>query len=268
MRTRPYHQLQRRWRRQIAARLSRRSIHRRRDAGAVGFLVDGYRTGGLVELPRVLLVVVYDEPAAHRRWSIGVRAYRATRVQHGVLWGGAENARLRKDLALCPRPGGKGPRINSRNVEFLDLALRLDHRIEQAVRLQPSAHNRQFRLPRIWAGFGSADAAQLAGEGPEFEEVCQWYRLPAQAAFEQFRRSQDGLALYPLDWVSGQLDDSLALYAELEGMPRRQAFQLSELPRDLAGHQGAMAYDFFSGNPRRRPRGHACSMQVARAFSA
>jgi hypothetical protein len=128
------------------------------------------------------------------------------------------------------------------------------------MRLQPSDHNRQFRLPQVWAGFSYGDADNLHGEGPEFEEACRWYRMPAKVLFEKFRRSEKGLALYPLEWVSGQLDDSLRLFAEVAGLPRRQVFQLKAYPDDLVGHQGAMAYDFSrlsnglgSGSIRRVP---------------
>ncbi len=250
MRAKPYHELWRRWRRQIAARRERPSARWPRDAGALGFLVDGDRTGGLVELSKVLLVVVYDENFGRRFPVIRLRGFRASRIEHGVLWGGSENVRLRKDLSLCPRPGAKGVRLDSRRTDLLDLALRLDHRIEQAVRFQPSAYNRRFRLPRIWAGFRRGTAETLRGEGPEIEALCQRFGMSTDLMFKKFQRRQDGLTLYPIDWVSSQLDGSLALFAELEGLPRRQIFQLSEFPDDLVGHQGAMAYDFHASKFR------------------
>ncbi len=250
MRTEPYHELCRRWRRQIAARHERPSARWPREVGALGFLVDGGRNNALVELSKVLLVVVYDENFGRRFPVIRLRGFRASRVKHGVLWGGSENARLRKDLSLCPRPDAKGVRVDSRHTELLELALRLDHRIDQAVRFQPSAYNRRFRLPRLWAGFSQSMAATLRGEGPEFETLCQQFGLPREVMFEDFQRRQDGLTLYPMEWVSDQMKGSLAIFAELEGVPRRQIFPLKEFPGDLAGHQGAMAYDFHASGLR------------------
>ena len=250
MRIVPRHDLLRRWRRQIAARQLRPAAHWPRDVGALGFLVDGGRAGELVELSKVLLVVVYDQHIGRRFPAIRLRGLRASRVEHGVLWGGAENARLRKDLSLCPRPGAKGMRVDSRHTELLELALRLEHRIDQAVRNQPSTHNRRFRLPRLWAGFSHRGATALHGEGPEIEALCQRFGMSRDSMFENSQRLQDGLTLYPMDWVSNQLDFSLALFAELAGLPRRQIFPLSKFPRDLVGHQMTMAYDFHAGEHR------------------
>jgi hypothetical protein len=244
MRTKTFHELQRRWRRQIAARQSRQPGPRRRDVGAIGFLVDGGRASGLVELSRVLLVVVYDAPDRRRRSTIRLCGYRARCCEHGVLWGGPRNVQFSKDLSLCPRPGARGMRVDSRRTGLLELALRLDHRIDQAMRLQPSAHNRQFRLPRVWAGYDRSRAAKLCGDGPEFEDACRWLGMTREATLQKFRRSQDGLTLFPMDWVSGELDGSTALFADVEALPRRQLFQLGEHADGQLGYQGAAAYDF------------------------
>jgi len=250
MRIVPRHELLRRWRRQIAARHLRPAARWPRDVGALGFLVDGGRAGPLVELSKVLLVVVYDQRIGRRFPAIRLRGLRATRVAHGVLWGGAENARLCKEPSLCPRPGAKGIRVDSRHAELLELALRLDHRIDQAVRNQPSTYNRRFRLPRIWAGFTHGSAAALHGEASEFEALGRRFGVSRDSMFENFKRRQDGLTLYPMDWVSNQLDGSLALFAELEGLPRRQIFPLSKYPGDLVGRQSAMSFDFHASERR------------------
>jgi hypothetical protein len=182
---------------------------------------------------------------------VGVRA---VPCEHGVAWGGEGNVRFAKNLALCPRPGARGSRVDARRTRVLELAQRLDHRIDQAMRLQPSGHNRQFRLPQVWAGFNDADAINLFGEGPEFEETFRWYQTSAQRTFESFRRGHQGLALYPLEWVSGQLEDAAGMFAEMSGLPRRQAFQMTDAPEKLVGQQGAMAYDLrVNEQGNRRP---------------
>jgi len=110
---------------------------------------------------KLLVVVVYDEPLGPERLAVRLCGYRACRLDHGVLWGGAANSRTHKNLAIRPRHGATGVRIDARQVELLELGLRLDHRIDQAVRYQPSARNRQFRLPRRWAGYRAQAAAPL-----------------------------------------------------------------------------------------------------------
>src|SRR5688572_17019061 len=121
-------ELRRRWRRQIAARFYRSPKRWPRQIGALGFLVDGGRISNLVELNRLTVVVVYDEVITPCRTAIRVAGYRATLGSHSVQWGGCENHRLLKDLALLPKPLAKGLRIDSRNTTLLQLALRLDHR--------------------------------------------------------------------------------------------------------------------------------------------
>jgi hypothetical protein len=243
MRRRSYWELQRRWRRQFGGRASRRP----RDAGAIGFLVSGGQPTGLVELHKVTAVVVYDQPRGRGRSVTQLVGVGPIPCEHGVDWGGEGNVRIAKNLSLAPRPGARGSRIDARRTRLFELALRLDHRIDQAMRLQPSGHTRQFRLPQAWAGYTDSDAMNLYGEGPEFEEACRWYGTSAQRTFESFRRSQAGLALYPLEWVSSQLADAVGMFMEMSGMPRRQAFQVGGRADGLAGQQGAMSYDFRLG---------------------
>jgi hypothetical protein len=105
----------------------------------LGFLVDGGRRGDLIELDKLLLVAVYDDPRDKGRFAIRLCGNRASRVAEGVLWGGCDNARVYRDHSLIPRRGARGLRVDLRRAELLQPALRLDYRITQAVRYQPSA---------------------------------------------------------------------------------------------------------------------------------
>jgi hypothetical protein len=206
-------------------------------------MVRGGTPAGLVVLGRVTAVVVYDRLQGRSRSLTQLVGLRAVACEHGVVWGGEASLSFAKNLSITPRPGGRGSRLDARRTQLFELALRLDHRIDQATRMQPSGHTRQFRLPQVWVGFGESDAMNLYGEGPEFEEACRWYGTSAQRTFESFRRGHRGLSLYPLEWVSGQLADAAGMFAEMSGLPRRQAFQV-EGEEGLQGQQGAMQFDF------------------------
>jgi hypothetical protein len=186
--------------------------------------------------------------------AVRVAGYRAKLADRDVQWGGAENHRLLKDLALLPKPFAKGLRIDSRNTGLLQLALRLDHRIQQALHHEQRISRQQLRLPRLWAGYGPSIADQLVGEGEEFKTLCQKFGMPADAMLAKFRRDQDGLALLPADWVADDLHRATALFAELSSLPARQAFLMDEPAAVLCGSAGISTFDFHSKRSGRRGR--------------
>jgi hypothetical protein len=69
--------------------------------------------------------------------------------------------------------------------------------------------------------------------------------------FRKFQRPHEGLVLCPLAWVSDQSPSATAVYAELAGLPRKQAFDLTEFPDGLVGFESASMFDFFSSTFRR-----------------
>jgi hypothetical protein len=73
---------------------------------------------------------------------------------------------------------------------------------------------------------------------------------PPQRLLEHLRRDQFGLALYPLAWVSHLWEKAVAVFAELDGYPKRQVFRLDAASDGLAGFQGACEYDFRPGQVR------------------
>jgi hypothetical protein len=167
------------------------------------------------------------------------------------MWGGAANNRIFKNLTLRPRAESRGERLDTNQSSLIELALRLDHRIAQGT--QFGTRHQKFRLPRLWAGFRQADASRLQGEGPELDELCTKFDLSREAMLRKFKREWDGLCLVPLDWVSGQLSFSVAVFAEMERMPKRQLLDITDWPGSLSGISGASAFDLFE-SPYRHQR--------------
>jgi hypothetical protein len=246
--------LRHRWRRQVAARHHRTSSYWPRPSGALCYLVDGGRRGELAELDKILAMLLYDEPVGRQRPAVRVVGYRACRVDDGVQWGGEGNARIFKNLALAPRPGARGERLDLHDGELLEAALGLDRRVDQAARYPASIRNRPLRLPKLWAGFRSHVASELRGEGPELEALASRFGLSTDCMFRKFQRPHEGLVLCPLAWVSDQLASATAIFAELAGLPRRQAFDLGGFPGGLVGFQDASAFDFYASSFRSAKR--------------
>jgi hypothetical protein len=217
-----------------------------REIAALGFLINGWEPAQYVELNKLVLVVLYDEPRESRRLALRLCGYGAKIVPHGVQWGGPSQRRFCRDLTLVPCPGAKRSRIDINNGGLLDLAFQLEVRIQRAVRHRRLGPRRTFRLPKLWAAFHPSVTGRLVGSGPEFTQILQRFGFESQALLEKFRRELFGLALYPLDWVSEHLRSATTVFAELNEFPQVQVFRFRSLPESLIGYQGACAYDFFS----------------------
>jgi hypothetical protein len=244
-------ELRRRWKHQISTRYGGSSACWPRTIGALGYLIEGPDTGPLVDLDQLVLVFVRDETIGRGCIAIRVIGYRAARIDHGVHWGGRGNIRFYKDLFNSPRPFAKGPVLDSRYASLLELALRLDHRIEQGRRQLQSIRQSELRLPRLWAGFPKSVADDIRGDGPEFELLCRKFGMNAQSMLDKFRRQVNCLTLFPADWVSDHLDEAVAIFGDLAGMPARQAFSLDKCSDTLVGYMGAMSFDLYEGRRRR-----------------
>ena len=112
---------------------------------------------------------------------------------------------------------------------------------------QPQLRKRsQLGLPHFWAGFDTAGAQGLTGQGPELTQYARRVRTPAIELFTRATRQHDGLLLYPLEWVSHAWPQIRGVYADLQGVPKRQIIRARRLQRALRGHVGAVEYDLSS----------------------
>ena len=238
------------WRRQILTHRDPQSVAARKGFVAASFIDQANARNTFVDVDNLLVMLLYeDEIHSSRRTSrlrlpLRLVAYAASRVPHGVLWGGAANSRLFKDLMLTPQFRARGQRIDRRKVELLSLASKLDHRLRRAAR-RPAAPWPVLRLPRVWAGFRPDEADNLMGEGPEFEEARCNRRLSATDLFQGVARREFGLVLFPMDWVTSQLEHAMAIYAELTPSLRRQICRIEGVPDGLIGYQGAERIRFL-----------------------
>ena len=119
------------WRQRLGGQRRRNVL---RPLGALGYLAQGPAIEGLIEIEKLLLVVLHDEPAKHDQIIVRLAGFAACRVPWGIMWGGVENCRFSKNLLLQPVSGGPGLRLSTNSTELLQLGLQLDRDIEQHVR--------------------------------------------------------------------------------------------------------------------------------------
>ena len=154
---------------------------------------------------------------------------------------------------LTPQFGARGQRIDRKKSDLMSLALKLDHRLRRAAR-HPAAPWPALRLPRMWAGFRRHEVRNLAGKGPEFDEVCRRTSKSPRTLFQTSARHVFGLTLFPMDWVSNQLECATEMFAQLTPNLRRQTCRIDGMPDGLIGYDGASAFDFYSSCYRRARR--------------
>jgi hypothetical protein len=244
------------WRKRFGGR--HRRNHSPRRLAAMGCLVHGPILEGLVELEKLLLVVLHDQPTGRGQYALRLAGYSGRRVPWGVRWGGAEQCRFVKNLLLQPVPGGPGLRLNTDSTDLLRLGLQLDRELDRHVHRPALSVRQQLRLPCLWAGFDPADVDTIAGDGPELVAYCRRTGRPAWQLLERIRREHFGLAIFPLAWVSHHWQQAVAVFADLERYPKRQVFPLNHAPTGLVGFQDAAQFDFahspFHTGGRRRSR--------------
>ncbi len=168
-------------------------------------------------------------------------------------------------MLLQPVPGGQGYRIDLADEELLRSALALDRQLDRDARFGRDVRNRPF-LPKLWGGFRAEDTHTITGDGPELAAYARRTGRSPQRLLQHLRRERLGLAIYPLGWVSHLWEKAAAVFADLDGFPRRQVFRLENLPDDLAGFHGAAEFDFaarFPSGPQRRSRRQSQPVPVA-----
>ena len=253
--TLPVDKLTAQWRRQILAHRDPQSIAARQGFVAASFIDQSNARSAFVDIENLLVVLLYEDAfhscaeTPQHRVPLRLVAYGASRVPHGVQWGGVANSWFFKDLMLTPQFGARGQRIDRKKSELMSLALKLDHRLCRAAR-HPAAPWPVLRLPRMWAGYRQSEARNLAGEGPEFEETRRHDGSSASGLFQSVARREFGLVLFPMDWVTGQLEHAVAIFAEMRLSLRQQTSRIERVPDGLIGYQGASAVDFYSSRYR------------------
>jgi hypothetical protein len=244
------------WRSQILARRNPPSISARGTFVATSFIDQSNARSAFVDIDHLLVVLLYEDrflgssAAPRRRVPLRFVAYGASRIPHGILWGGIANNRFFKDLTLIPQFRACGQRIDRSNIELTSLALKLNHRLRRAARL-PAVPWRELRLPRLWAGFRRSVASVLRGDGPEFECECASLPVDSNKVFRKSARTHFGLTLYPMDWVSNQLELAVAVFADVTPALRRQVCRFNGLPDSLTGYCGASEFDFYTNRFRK-----------------
>jgi hypothetical protein len=174
-----------------------------------------------------MTVIVFDDPDL----GVQLRGYRPRLVGDAVDW--MADVVLRKSLSLSPRPYARGRRLDSRWRSLWELALRLDHRLQQAQRHLRRIEQTPIRWPRLWAAFSPEAAEQLTGQGDELSALCRKFDLPPQAMLAKFQRVVGGQVLAPADWVEEQGD---SVWADVSRLPTRQVLWATELS-DCAKHE-------------------------------
>jgi len=250
------------WRHRLGGRRPRRA--QPRPYAALGYLVNGPVTEGLIEVENLTIVILCDELVRDGLCALRLAGYSGSRIPWGVRFGGPDQCRFFKDLRLQPVPGGRGYRLDLACEELLTLGLGLERELDRHARYRQRQVREQVQLPKLWAGFPVADAASITGDGPELAAYAARTGKSPQHLLERLRRDHLGLAIYPAAWVSHLWERAAAIFADLERFPRRQVFRLRQPSDDLAGFQGAAEFDFASGyGPKQHPSRQSEPVPVA-----
>ena len=231
------------WRQRLGGRRRRAQP---RPLAAMGYMANGPVIDGLIEVEKLSLIILYDAQLHAGHFALRLAGYSGSRVPWGVRFGGPENCWFSKDFALQPVPRGRGYRLDLASAELLALGLQLERELDRCARHRQRPVREQVCLPKLWAGFQSADAANITGDGPELAAyVARTGRSP-QRPLEHLRRDHLGMAVFPLGWVSHHWQQAVAVFADLERFLKRQVFRLRQPSDDLIGCQDAVEFDFQS----------------------
>jgi hypothetical protein len=227
----------------------------------MGYLTNGPAVGGLIEIDKLVLVVLYDERIQGKRHSLRLAGFSGRPVPWGVCWGDRSGSKFFKDLRLEPVSQARGRRLDADDAELLQLGIELEEQLQQHYCDRWRRVRRHPLLPRLWAGFRPSDDPKIKGDGPELAAACRRRCEPPQQVLASAKREWQGLVLYPLDWVSHHWQQAVILLAEVGRLPPRQVFVVGTIPDDLRGFRGAAAFDFFNSRfrsgTRRRTRRRA-----------
>jgi hypothetical protein len=222
-----------------------------RPFAAIAALVNGPMVDHLVEIEKLVLVAVYDELLESGKLALRLAGFSGHPRPWGVAWGGREGSLFFKDLLLRPNVQARGRRLDASREDLLALALTLDRQIERHARYPWLVHARRLKLPCLWAAFRAAQAPHITGDGPELAASARQTGRSPKGLLAESKRVHEGLALYPLEWVSHEWQRAAGVFADLRTFPRWQVFPLARLPEDLQGFRGASQFDFCDSRFRR-----------------
>lgn len=222
----------------------RRRRARPRPLAAMGYLVDGPVGDELVEIKRLTLVLLYDEPIRRGQCGLRLAGFSGGPVPWGAHFGGPTQCRFHKDLMLQPVAAGQGYRMDLADTELLALGLRLCRDLDRHTRYCPQPRREQVLLPKLWAAFHPEDMAEITGDGQELAAYAARIGRPPQHLLRRLCHKHAGFLLFPLAWVSHHWQQIVTIYADLARFPPRQVFRLTR--SSLAGFQDAAEFDFRS----------------------
>ena len=236
------------WRERLGGRRRRAQP---RPIAALGYLTDCPTVDGLIEVEKLTLVLLHDEPIRFGQCALRLAGHCGSRIPWGVRFGGYAHCRFVKDLMLQPVAGGEGYRVDLANEELLVLGLQLERDLDRHLRFHKRLRDRPS-LPKLWAGFPPEIAASITGDGPELAAYAARIGTDPKCLLKRLRRDFQGLTVFPLAWVSHHWQQAAAIFADLTHFPRRQVFRLHNRD-DLVGFHDAAEFDFLDRSGVRRP---------------
>ena len=153
------------WRRQLGQRARVAERHGPRPFAVVGYRVRGPVIDGCVTLRHLTLVALFDELAPAGTLMTRLVGVAGNVTADGVRFGGPMLSCFDKDLRLAPVAGGRGPRLDTTDGEFLSFALQLERYLQRCARHPYVPRRRIPRLPILPEGGlapGDAGLVELA----------------------------------------------------------------------------------------------------------
>lgn len=135
------------WRRQLGQRARVAERHGPRPFAVVGYRVRGPLIDGCVPLRHLTLVALFDELAPAGTLATRLVGVAGNVNADGVCFGGPSHSRFDKDLRLAPATGGRGPRLDTNDGEFLSFALQLERYLQRCARHPFMPRRTTPRLP-------------------------------------------------------------------------------------------------------------------------
>lgn len=135
------------WRRQLGQRARVAERHGPRPFAVVGYRARGPLINGCVPLRHLTLVALFDELAPSGTLATRLVGVAGNVTADGVCFGGPSHSRFDKDLRLAPAAGGRGPRLDTNDGEFLSFALQLERYLQRCARHPFMPRRTTPRLP-------------------------------------------------------------------------------------------------------------------------